>query len=1463
MGHEQSSPGRLNDTEQRQVLITWNATAMPYSEDRCIHQLFEAQVERAPAATALVFAGASALTYQELNQRANQLAHYLRDLGIGPETLVGLHLTRSVESIVGLLAILKAGGAYLPLDPAYPNERLAYMLADAQPQVVLTHAAHVPELPPHTAQIVVVDPAWHMFGSYFTSNPVSNVTPQNLAYVIYTSGSTGRPKGVLVPHQGLSNLVQAQIRAFDARSDSRVLQLASISFDASIFEIMMALGVGGVLYLADREALMPGPDLAALLREHAITHLTIPPSVLAALPVEELPALSSLIVAGEACPADLAMRWSANRRFFNAYGPTEITVCATIGEYQRDGQRPPIGRPMDNTQIYLLDDQLQPVPIGTPGEIYIGSVGLARGYHNRPDLTAERFMPNPWSGQLPGAAGGRLYRTGDLARYWPDGTIEYLGRIDHQVKVRGFRIELGEIETVLGQHDDVQECVVIAREDLPGQKRLVAYVVPSLPQSSAADRSPQDAIELWPSVAEYLIYDDILYGAMTHDQRRNAGYRRAIEQTVEHKVVVNIGTGKDAILARLCVEAGARKVYAIELLEASFQAAQACIRRHGLEDKISLIHANALEVQLPEPADVCVSEIVGAIGGSQGAASIINNARRFLKPDGIMIPQRGITRLAAVSLPNDFLNDPAFTELSGHYVRKIFEQVGYPFDLRLCLKHFPESRLISTPDVLEELDFTRPITPEYTRQVTLTMTQAARLDGLLAWLNLETGADEVIDILKHQHSWIPVYFPIFSPGVQVTAGDTITATIVCTLAENSLNPDYRITGQLARQDGTTVAFDYDALYARRSFKEKPFYRALFDGHTPKIKQATHKQVSIKALREHLQQRLPDYMIPAAFVLLPSLPLTPNGKLDRQALPAPVSARPDLDVDLVAPRTPIEAALTDIWAHVLGLEQVGTHDNFFELGGDSILAIQVISRARQAGLHISTRQIFQYPTVAELATVVTTTPALQSDQQPVTGPVPLTPIQHWFFEKNFPEPHHWNQAMLLEVPAEIEPAIIEQTARQLLQHHDALRLRFIHTAAGWQQFNPLSDEVVPFKSIDLAGLTPHEQPQSLETIAGQIQASLDLERDPRMVVALFDLGIGRPKRLLIVVNYPAVDGVSWRILLEDFQQVYHQISQGRAVQLPPKTTSYQYWARRLVVYAQSEAPRGELEYWIAETHRSTARLPLDHAAGANTELSARRVALSLSVEETRHLLYDVPKAYHTQINDVLLTALILAFYRWTGKRSVLIDLEGHGREDLFDDVDLSRTVGWFTSYYPVRLEVTNDRDIGAALIAVKEHLRQIPDHGIGYSILRYLSMDTRIRERLRSHPQPDIRFNYLGQFDQVVAGSSLFRRAKESYGPTQSLQGERTHLLVIEGLVAEYQLHLEWSYSANLHAAPTIERLATQYMAALREIIAHCLVPATGQYTPSDFPLAALDQQKLDKIAAALDHLDENEEGAIV
>ncbi|MDZ7358889.1 MAG: amino acid adenylation domain-containing protein, partial [candidate division KSB1 bacterium] len=481
----------LSQQEYERYIYDWNATAAPYPDRQCVHKLFEAQVERTPEAIALAFENQQ-LTYRQLNQRANQLAHFLQKMGVGPEVVVGISVDRSIEMVVGLLGIMKAGGAYLPIDPAYPSERIVYMLADAELKVLLTQQKLLPRLPLNGTKAICLDRDWDLIAAEDDSNPISGATIDNLAYMIYTSGSTGKPKGVMLPHRGLCNLTHSQIQDFSVTCDSRVLQFASFSFDASVSEIFMALLTGATLYLASRDTLLSTPDLIELFQRERITTVTLPPSLLKVLPTEGLDHLTTIISAGEACTKDIALRWSKGRRLLNAYGPTETTIGVTsylVEQIPDECTTIPIGRPIQNMQLYILDQHLNPVPRGVRGELFIGGIGVGRGYHHRPDLTAEKFIPDPFS-KTPGA---RLYRTGDLARFLSDGNIEFLGRIDHQVKVRGFRIELGEIESALLDHPLILDAAVVAKPIRPNSPdhRLIAYFVPK----SQEPLSTSDLIE--------------------------------------------------------------------------------------------------------------------------------------------------------------------------------------------------------------------------------------------------------------------------------------------------------------------------------------------------------------------------------------------------------------------------------------------------------------------------------------------------------------------------------------------------------------------------------------------------------------------------------------------------------------------------------------------------------------------------------------------------------------------------------------------------------------------------------------------------------------------------------------------------------------------------------------------------------------------------------------------------------
>ncbi|WP_371865564.1 non-ribosomal peptide synthase/polyketide synthase [Dictyobacter alpinus] len=465
----------LGTAERELLLHTWNAT-QDSAAAHPIHlqTLFEQQVQRRPDQVALQLQEGH-LTYAELDRRANQLAHHLRERGVKAEVLVGLCVERSFEMLIGMLGILKAGGAYVPLDPTYPEERLAYMLEDARIEILLTQHHLTSQLAGtlYTRQTIHLDRDWQAIAQYPMTIPHWEATAQQTAYQIYTSGSTGRPKGTQVTHQGINNLVQAQRTTFSVGEESRVLQFASFSFDASVFEISMALLTGGVLCLDEPRNLLPGPELLATLKKYAITIVTLPPSSLANLPYESLPKLSNMVVAGEACAPELIQRWGRGRRFFNAYGPTEATIWSSVSLYQSEYiHKLDIGKPISNTRLYILDRYMRPLPIGVPGDLYISGIGLARGYWRQPGLTAERFLPDPFSTE----GGARLYQTGDRARYLADGKIDFLGRNDHQVKLRGHRIELGEIESSLRELADIEQSIALIREDVPGDPRLVTYV---------------------------------------------------------------------------------------------------------------------------------------------------------------------------------------------------------------------------------------------------------------------------------------------------------------------------------------------------------------------------------------------------------------------------------------------------------------------------------------------------------------------------------------------------------------------------------------------------------------------------------------------------------------------------------------------------------------------------------------------------------------------------------------------------------------------------------------------------------------------------------------------------------------------------------------------------------------------------------------------------------------------------
>jgi non-ribosomal peptide synthase protein (TIGR01720 family) len=586
----------------------------------------------------------------------------------------------------------------------------------------------------------------------------------------------------------------------------------------------------------------------------------------------------------------------------------------------------------------------------------------------------------------------------------------------------------------------------------------------------------------------------------------------------------------------------------------------------------------------------------------------------------------------------------------------------------------------------------------------------------------------------------------------------------------------------------------------------------------------------------------------------------EGAVDRAAVARMLRRREAAGVqaEYAAGGTEVERILVGIWQEVLNVEKVGIHDNFFKLGGDSILSIQVISRARQQGVEITPRQLFEKQTIAELAAVAGQGVALLAEQGPVSGQVPLLPFQRQFFEWQLARPEHFNQSVLLELKAGVATEVLEKAVGGLLQQHDALRMRYRRGDEGWEQWCELETAAGIYQRQDLSAVEGSEQQQALEEAAEQAQSSLDMEAGRLLQAVEYDLG-ARGQRLLLVIHHLVVDAVSWRILLEDLERGYEQLRQGKPLRLGSKTTSLQQWGERLQEYSRSETLRQEIEYWSRQSGHDLKPLRLDYEQARGEENlvgTEKMVSVELEADETRVLLQEVPGVYNTQINDVLLTALGRALAQWNGQGDVLVALEGHGREEIFPDIDVSRTVGWFTSTYPVRLgggaEEGGEWEPGRALSTVKEQLRAVPNRGLGYGLLRHMHAEAQVGQQLRQMPQAQIIFNYLGQVDQMVRSWELFAPSRESGGHGVAAQNRRPYLLDVSGMVLEGKLRMNWAYSEKFHRQQTMAELAHHFLHCLRQLIAHCRSDQAGGYTPSDFVADNMTQEELMQIASLLE-----------
>jgi len=2590
----------LGEAERTQIVKQSRGPRVEYPSEQCIHELFEEQVSKRADAPAAWFEGQE-LTYSELNRRANQLAHFLRTIGVAPDVPVGICLERSLDMLVSILGVLKAGGCYVPLDPTYPADRLAFLVNDASVPVMVTSSHLQRTLPPSDAYKVCVDTQRSLIASQSGDNPDSGVGARNLAYIIYTSGSTGKPKGTLIEHRGLRNVAEAQANLFGLASEDRVLQFASLSFDASIFEIVMAIRAAGTLCIAPSLSLLPGPGLAKVLREAAVTIVTLPPSALSVMEDEDFPALRLITVAGESCAQELVDRWAPGRRFFNLYGPTETTIWATAAECFAGNPHPSIGTPVANTSVYLLDEHRQMVPAGVRGEIYLGGAGVARGYLNRSKMTAERFVHDSFGGEPE----GRLYRTGDQACWRADGMIRFLGRVDRQIKIRGFRIEPGEIEDELRKHPLVREAVVTAREGVSGEQKLTAFVVPSqhsepstselrkflrehvpehmvpslfvplesipLTPSGKVDwkalpiprcesdetkdlvAEPSTDLErkiatIWkellgaqrigrcenffdlgghslliaklhqrlratigkdlsivdlfkyPTVASLAAFlngpektrstqvgsihlnrrqrepiaivamagrfagastieefwenlrqgvesirpyspDELIKAGVDPEAVKDSRYVRAgsvLENVAEfdakffgvspreaeimdpqHRIflecshealeragcdpktyrgrigvfagarmssylinnlynnpviedasaiVVSTGNNTDSLPARVAYKLDLRgpavnvqttcstSLVAVHLAYESLQhgdcdlaiaggagiqlpqgqgylyeeegilspdghcrafdakargtvlgngvalvvlkrlsdaqadgdnilavikgsainndgaqkvgfaapsvtgqaeviaAAQAAadvdpetvtyVETHGtgtlLGDPIEIaalaqayhsrgaakwrcalgsVKANighldaaagvagliktVLQLQhkelvpslhFEEPnakidfangrfyvnthlcewqvapgvarragvssfgiggtnahvvleeapertpsnearnwqlltvsaktssaleqakknlaqylrkcadadlADVAYTQLLGrtaypyrwamlcrtraeAITGLEGGEQrrvFVRQQEQSGRPVVFMFPGQGTQyvhmgrelyesepcfrkevdecskellpylgldlrsilyplagqegaseqlRETWITQPSLFVVEYALAQLLaswgvrpqlmighslGEYVAATISGVftradalrlvalrgrlmqstergamlavpveeseltpTLPSQLSLAAVNAPGMCVISGPvpaiaefecelktkniearrlatshafhsammdPILEEfraaasrINFGSPVIPfisnvtgkwiskelatdpdywvKHLRQavrfgdgaaylltdenrVFIEVGPGNTLAGLLRKHPVDHAAASILGSLPHcnekqgeidflgrsyaqlwlagasmevealyagqrrrrlalptypferqkywvepptkvapsnskpskkpdvadwfyipswerttpilwsesqptsisrwllfadeegiaqavaarisrqghevvivsasdffaeldDHSfsvrpdareqfetllrslrdrgWIPeriLHFWLASPstsgsdclslgfhsllclaqaleaelggtaveisvatvglhrvlGHESICADKATALGPCTvipqeyphlrcrtidvdqnestdvIAENfvaevtgnHLEPlvahragyrwvrgfkavrllahdatplrfrpggVYLITGglrgmgleiakylgetlharlvllgrtampartewdRLASGDDTELAHTLRELIdlercgveilhlvadvskpddvsiaiqsARKRFGQinGVIHAAGIPGGTMISRETPQTAESVLAAKlygtKHLYQSLHDseldffvscssqrsviggpgqaaYCAANAFLdsfaeanFGPRHPLTisvvwdtwgevgmaarqrkshddgetaefkNNSLVNRDGVaiferiisnplsvvvvsmedfPSRVEhfrrisvstmiaevekrrdlnagsghARPHLRAAYVPPRDSVESTLATIWQKVLAIDVIGVADNFFELGGDSVVSLQVASQARAAGLQLTPKQVFQHQTIAELAAVVGRGRPTVAEQGLVTGPTPLTPIQSWFFSQQFANFHHYNQATMIELRRRIADPDLRRVIALLLNHHDALRMRYKQSDCTWQQYCAGEDVDLPFTVQDLSGVADSDLSTAITKVAEHSQASLHLTQGPLIRLVLFDCGLELAQRLLVVIHHLVIDVVSWRLLLEDLETALGQLAEGQAIRLPAKTTSFLRWAEHLAEQALSGAFDSELEYWLSEGAKVIEPLPTDMRIEQveQTQASAAMITRSLTVEETRTLLHNLPSRYATKIDHALLAVLAETIGSWTGKRRARIEIEGLGRDIQVENIDLSRTVGWFTALYPVVIETEGSTSFWESLRAVKEQLNRIPNHGIGYGVLRYLRGQS---NQLSDLPQAEICFLFLGQKPGARNGDGWFVEARESSGQPHASEAQMSHRLSIITAVVEGALRVTWMYSGKAYRRSTLEGVADSYISCLRDLISDCRQTRQSAWRSESAKLFHWTPAQLQRIASAIE-----------
>jgi amino acid adenylation domain-containing protein len=1448
----------LSSTELSLVIKEWNQTGREIP-DVTLTQLFENQVEQTPDGAALIF-GNETVSYRELNARANRLAHLLIHLGIGPENFVGLAVPRSTGMLVALVAVLKAGAAYLPVDPSYPAERIQVMLNDARPHCVITTAELAPRFSGRFHILRLDDPdfAKSLF-EQSDRNPVDSertiaLRPSNPAYVIFTSGSTGVPKGVVVTHAGLPSIARTRREKLALAPASRVLQFSSLSFDVSVVEIIMAFTTGAALVLL-RDDQRNGTPLREALIRHGVTHASLPPVVLPTLELEEELPLTHLVVGSEALSADLVEKWSRGRTLIHAYGPTETSIVSTMSAPLSGRQQPPIGKPIINTRVYVLDERLRPVATGVPGELYIAGAGLARGYLNRPGITADRFLADPH-----GRLGDRMYRTGDLVRWRMNGDLEFIGRTDQQIKIRGFRVELGEIESVLSQHPRVREALVIAREDRVGEKQLLGYVIATLPSERQAD-AEIGQINRWQQV-----YDSYRQSAANSEATKFAGWNSSytgnpiaaeemqiwVDETVARimelrpRRVLEIGCGTGLLLTQVAphsesytgLDFSAAALAQLQERIDERENLQHVILRQGLAHALEFIADNSLDL-------VVINSVVQYFPSTDYLLQVLEQAVRVTAPGGhIFIGDvRSLPLLRAYHASVQLYNAPP--ELSLEDLRQ-----------KVRKQERQEEELVLEPALFCEIAdrwpkvgraSARPKAGAYDNElsrfrydVTLKIGNKESMsepDQWLAWSQDGSWRGQLESILR-QNSAASVGIREIPDGRIAPSMAALrlldsqnfngTPAELLAVAAGAHGEDPNLVLRMADQMSVPVQWrrfnshgTWDAIFNPRWQNRKPekvlpasYYRKY--GNDPAL--AAEDAKLAPELQEHLRRSLPDYMVPAAIVLLGSWPLTPSSKIDRRALPAP-DRRSE---SYVAPRTPQEEILCAIFAEVLSLERVGAEADFFALGGHSLLATRLVSQVRMRfGVELPLRTLFEAPTVQLLAEHVSKADKVRAPlvAQPRPEHIPLSYAQRrlWFIDQLEGGSAEYNMPQALRLRGSLNLQALQRAIDAVVERHESLRTHFAQVGGEPVQIiEPPRTLDLPLE--DISGLTEAEQrSRVLEIMRREWEEPFNLATGPVLRMKLIEVGES-DHILLRNFHHIVSDGWSQSVFNREFMLLYEAFQQGRENPLHPLEIQYADFALWQQKWLDEDALARDVEYWKKQLRGipEQLELPRDRPRQAMQTYKADYCSASLSARQVNAVKH-LSQANQATLYMTLLSAFAVLLGRYSGQDDIVVGSPIANRRE----AQLEDMVGFFVNSLVMRVRLNPQRSFKNLLDEVRKTALEAYQH-----------QDLPF-ERLVEVLAPERSLNKTPIFQVVFA-------LQNAPMGSQLLSGLEIERLAGDELLVRFDLELHvfefeneigfyWLYNKGLFDHARMEQMARHYVKLLDEIVA-----------APDTPLYALD-----------------------